>query len=89
MTHAATSPPDNPQTGEQMGYETYAQNRVHILQQIVRCVLRPATRVHGCLTQHEPASFAVPHHPNRFCHLLQVGESAASYLYTAGPGCRV
>ena len=38
MTHAATSPPDNPQTGEQMGYETYSTNRIHILQQIVRCV---------------------------------------------------
>ena len=38
MTHAATSPPDNPQTGEQMGYEMYVTNRIHILQQIVRCV---------------------------------------------------
>ncbi len=42
MTHAATSPPDNPQTGEQMGYEMYSQNRIHILQQIVRCAsVRP------------------------------------------------
>ncbi len=39
MTHAATSPPDNPQTGEQMGYEMYVTNRIHILQQIVRCGL--------------------------------------------------
>ena len=40
LTHAATSPPDLA-NGEPMSYDMYSNNRINILQQIVRCTLKP------------------------------------------------
>lgn len=51
LTNAATSPPDMA-NGEAMSYDMYSNNRVHILQQIVRCAFKHSEVDIGPLFNH-------------------------------------